>query len=324
MKKTVLVTGATGAVGPVLVHRLLEKGYHVRTLSRKLPSKGLFLSRETSVMEQNLSCFTGDITNAKDVEAAVKGVFAVFHLAARLHDSGIDEKKSRQTISVNVEGTRHLAHSAETAGVERIVFFSTINVYSGKSSDNFFDENSPVNPMSCYAVSKVAAEKILLQVDADSNNDLSCTILRVAAVYGKGMKGNYRRLLQMLEKGLFVRMGDGENCRTLVSVDDLADAAILALEHPGAGGEIFNVTDGDLHTYNSIVVAIGNALGRKVRTFSFSGTTAKSIIKILNAMAIVRIPFAFTAAYLIEKQMESIKVSGDKIRNVLKFKPRKF
>lgn len=322
MAKSVLVTGATGSVGPVLVHRLLEKGYCVRTLSRKIPGKGFFQIRETSSMATSLDCFSGDITNAKDVEAAVKGVSAVFHLAARLHDSFPDEKKARQTMAVNVEGTRYLIHAAEKAGVERIVFFSTINVYTGRSSEKIFDENSPVNPRSCYAASKLAAERMLLKAHFDNKNGLSCIILRVAAVYGKGMKGNFRRLLEMLKKGFFVRLGDGENCRTLIHVNDLADAAILAMEVPGAGGEIFNVTDGLFHTYNSIIAGIVYSLGKKVRTISFSESVALKTVKILKTMAIVKIPFALNMATLIEKQMESIKVSGDKIRRSLGFNPR--
>lgn len=327
MEKVVLVTGATGAVGSVLVHRLLERGYRVRTLSRTLPLKGSFLSRESvprenATIEKNLTCLAGDITKPEDVEIAVKGVYAVFHLAARLHDSSLDERNLRLIKTVNFEGTRHLIHGAEKNGVEKIVFFSTINVYTGRSSQRIFDEQSPVNPLSCYASSKLAAEKILLQANADEKNNLSCTILRVAAVYGRGMKGNYRRLLQMLQKGIFVRLGSGENCRTLIHVEDLADAAILALEHPGAGGEIFNATDGVFYTYNCIIASIVNALGKKVWTISFSDATAKGLIRILKVMATVRFPLALRVAGLIEKQMESIKVSGDKIRRVLGFNPR--
>jgi UDP-glucose 4-epimerase len=313
VKKKILVTGATGAVGPVLVRMLLEKGYCVRTLSRRMPNNAIF-SDEVEVL-------TGDVTDYSAVERAVQGVYAIFHLAAKVHDNSCTEKYMKECRNVNIEGTRNIIRCAKAAEVNKIIFFSSINVYGRSFKNVMFKESSSAVPLTCYAKSKLAAERLLLEADKNKNSSLSCTILRVAAVYGKGVKGNYRLLVKMLKRGAFIQMGEGGNFRTLIHENDLADAAILAMEHPAARGEIYNVTDGGFHTYKGIISAICNALGRKARIIVFSDAATLRIVRILKCLSAIRIPFALTAAGLIEKQMETIQVSGDKIKTDIGFNP---
>jgi UDP-glucose 4-epimerase len=88
------------------------------------------------------------------------------------------------------------------------------------------------------------------------------TVLRLSAVYGPRVKGNYQRLLQMLATGRFVPVGAGENRRSLIHEDDAAMALATAAVHPAAPGGIFNVSDGSPHQLREIIAAMCLALGR--------------------------------------------------------------
>ena len=88
-------------------------------------------------------------------------------------------------------------------------------------------------------------------------------MLRLGAVYGAQVKGNYRRLLSALARGRFVPIGSGRNRRTLIYDKDVARAALLAVCHPDAAGRVFNVTDGEVHTMATIVRTLCTALGRR-------------------------------------------------------------
>ena len=110
-------------------------------------------------------------------------------------------------------------------------------------------------------------------------------MLRLAAVYGPHMKGNYPRLVRAIARGRFLRIGDGANRRTLIHEKDAARAALLAAEHPEAGGNIFNVTDGAVHTLNEILAAIAAASGRRVPRWSVPAGLARAGLGIWETVA---------------------------------------
>ena len=89
------------------------------------------------------------------------------------------------------------------------------------------------------------------------------TVLRLGAVYGSRIKGNYERLTHALARHRFIPIGSGLNRRTLVYDKDVGRAAALAVSHPAAAGRVFNVTDGGYHTLNEIIESICSAVGRK-------------------------------------------------------------
>ena len=159
-----------------------------------------------------------------------------------------------------------MVKAAIEAGVKRLVFFSTIAVY-GNSNGKILTEESPTHPDTFYAKTKLAAERIVLDAKRKDGCPLG-TVLRVGAIYGARVKGNYQRLIQALAQGRFIPVGDGRNRRTLIYDCDVGKAALLAAEHPGAAGKIFNVSDGQFHTLKEIIVAICDALGRNPPRFS--------------------------------------------------------
>jgi len=157
-------------------------------------------------------------------------------------------------------GTAAVVEAAIKAGVKRVVFFSTIGVY-GPSESCVLNEMSPTHPDTLYAQTKPAAEEIVLDAKETDGQPLG-TVLRLGAVYGSRIKGNYERLTRALERHRFIPIGGGLNRRTLVYDKDVGRAAALAVSHPAAAGRVFNVTDGEFHPLNEIIESICSALGR--------------------------------------------------------------
>lgn len=249
----ILVTGATGAVGPRVVAALLESGCRVRTLSLDAPHEGAWPA--------GVDARLGDVTDPPAVAAAMAGVDGVIHLAALLHIINPPPQLRSRYERINVGGTANVVEAARQAGVGRVVFFSTIAVY-GPSTGGVLTEDSPLRPDSFYAQTKVDAERIVLSAKHADGMPMG-TVLRLGAVYGARIKGNYRRLLLSLARRRFIPIGAGTNRRTLVYDKDVARAAVLALRHPGAEGSVFNITDGRCHSMNNIIETLCDALGRR-------------------------------------------------------------
>ncbi|MBE0558038.1 MAG: NAD-dependent epimerase/dehydratase family protein, partial [Proteobacteria bacterium] len=248
----ILVTGATGAVGPRVVALLVEAGCGVRTLSLDPPPAGLW--------PEGVETQIGDITDPRAVRVAMQGIDAAIHLAALLHVVDPPPSLRAEYERINVGGTAVVIEAARQAGVGRLVLFSTIAVY-GDSGRAILTEESPTRPDSFYAETKLAAERIVLAAKRADGGPMG-TVLRLGAVYGSRIKGNYRRLLIALARGRFVPVGPGSNRRSLVYDKDVGRAAMLAAVHPDAAGRIFNVTDGQIHTLAAIIGTLCEALGR--------------------------------------------------------------
>lgn len=311
--KRVLVTGATGMVGRSLVNALLKKEYCVRALVRKKVGCEILPSRVEQV--------TGDITDAASVCSAVAGVSLVFHLAARLHVNNPSPALEAEYYSVNVAGTLNLLDAASVAEVDRIVFFSTISVYGAGKSNRAVDEGSKKEPDTLYARTKLKAEFLIDEFCQNRSDAPEVTVLRLAAVYGSRVKGNYRLMIDAVQKGGFVFPGNGDNCRTLVHEEDVASAAILAAEHPLAKGRTYNVTDGTAHTVQAIVKAIAKALGKHPLEIHLSGTLIRTIERFLGTALFRGLPGSQKIGYMIDKMNEHVAVKGEKIQQDLGFVP---
>lgn len=268
----ILVTGATGAVGPRVAAALVEAGYGVRTLSLDLPPHGLW--------PEGIDTHIGDVTDPNIVQSAMQGIDAVIHLAALLHIINPSPQLQREYERINVGGTATVVEAARSARVGRLVFFSTIAVY-GSSAGRVLTEDSPTHPDSFYAQSKLDAERIVLAAKRDDGRPLG-VVLRLGAVYGSRIKGNYRRLLLALARRRFLPIGPGTNRRSLLYDKDAARAALLAVCHPGAVGRIFNVTDGQFHTMNGIIETLCDALGRRPPRLKLPAGTVRRLAGILE------------------------------------------
>lgn len=316
MKRTALVTGAGGAIGSTLVLRLVERGYAVRALVREPVARSSSSSSSSSEqLPENVEVVYGDIADCQLIRRAVQGVELVFHLAAKLHVNNPSPGLKKEYVRINVEGTRCLMEAAQGAGASRLVFFSTINLYGPTQPGQILDEDAPLKPDSLYAETKALAEEIVL-------GSPSSVVLRPAAVYGPRMKGNFPRLLHALRKRRPVLVGDGSNRRTLVYVEDLCRAAILAAEHPAAAGRTYNVTDGAVHTLREIIVAMSEALGQPPPSLRLPESTVRLAAAVLeDAFKLVgkRSPIGRAT---VDKLTEDVAISGIKMQQQLGFRPQ--
>ena len=306
-KKTALVTGATGVIGPVLVRSLLQEDYNVRVLIRRT-------SRE-SLLPEGIEKRFGDLNNTKVLNEAVAGVSVIFHLSAKLHIDRPDLSQKEEYKEVNVEGTRRVVNAARTNDVRRLIFFSTINVYGPTDSGMVYDEKSPINPDGWYAQTKAQAEAIVL-------DGVPSVVLRLAAVYGPGMKGNYLRLLEAIRKGYFFMIGDGGNRRTLVFIRDLCRAALLAAEHPDALGQIYNVTDGKVHTLREVVGSLCEVMRKQPPKIALPRGMVRPLFGLMedgHRLVGRKSPIGRST---VDKMLEDLAVSGDKIMRNLGFRPQ--
>ena len=312
MTQTILVTGATGAIGPRVVHALDQAGCRIHTFSIDTPTEAMF--------PQSVEVLVGDVTDQLAVQSAMRDVDAVIHMAALLHIVNPPPELREKYEHVNVGGTATIVEAAIRAGVKRVVLFSTIAVY-GHSDGCVLNEMSPTNPDTFYARTKCAAEQIVLNARGTDGQPLG-TVLRLGAIYGSRIKGNYERLTHALARNRFIPVGNGLNRRTLVYDKDVGRAAVLAVSHSAAEGRVFNVTDGGFHTLNEIIESICSALGRKSPRLSLPvgpmRIMAGLIEKGVNTIGIK----APVTRETVDKYTEDIAVDGSLIQQELGFVPQ--
>jgi UDP-glucose 4-epimerase len=250
----------------------------------------------------------------------MQGVEAVVHLAALLHIVNPAAELRNQYERINVGGTATVVEAAIRANVKRVVLFSTIAVY-GDSGGQVLDEETQPKPNTFYEQTKLDAEHIVLNAK-DSLGQPIGTVLRLAAVYGSRIKGNYRQLLKALAKGCFIPLGNGRNRRTLVYDKDVARAAVLAVGHPSAAGKVFNVSDGKFHCMNDIIASMCKALDTNTPRFSLPvGPVRLAAGMVEDVARIIRRKAPIQRA-TIDKYTEDMAVDSRRIQKDLKFVPK--
>lgn len=308
----ILVTGATGAVGPRVVQILREAGYQIRTLSIDPPDPDLF--------PDGVEVLIGDVTDPSVVKSAVQGIKTIVHMASLLHIVNPPPTLRKEYEKVNVGGTDTVVQAALRENVERVIFFSTIAVY-GNTANQIITENTPPYPDTFYAQTKLTAEKIVMQAQRTNGQPLG-TVLRFGAVYGARVKGNYRRLLLSLKQGKFIPIGDGHNRRTLIYDRDVAKAVLLTIEHPEAAGQVYNVSDGNFHTLNEIIRVMCKALDRSPPRISLPVKPVRWTISVLEVFAHLFGINVTIGRDMVDKYIEDIAVDSQRIRIQLGFEPQ--
>ncbi len=309
---TVLVTGATGAVGPALVERLVRDGHRVRTLSRSRSATGLLPAAVESLL--------GDVTDRSAVARGVAGVDWVFHLAAHLHTPNPDPVTRASYERTNIEGTRVVVEEAAAAGASRLVFFSSISVY-GPTGLMVADEATPPRPDTLYGATKLRAEEVARSAVVRGYREPLGCVLRLGAVYGQRMKGNYPRLGRALRGGWFVPIGPGLNRRTLIHEADAALAAVLAAGSPRAAGQVYNVTDGRIYPLREIIDAMCAAFGRRPPRREIPLASARALASLGDGLFRIAHREPRLQGFL-QKYLEDVAVSGERLASELGFRPR--
>ncbi len=261
MTRRVLVTGGAGFIGSHLVDRLLDAGYAVRVLDDFSTGKRENLAGRLSRIE----LIEGDVRERGLVARAVDGCWGVAHLAAIASVSRSFEAPE-ETVAVNTGGTQAVLAAAALAGARRVVFSSTCAVY-GDAAEPPIAEEAPTAPLSPYAASKLAAERLLLEAAEDGR--LQPAVLRFFNVYGprqdaaSDYAGVIAAFMERAVAGEPVTVyGDGEQTRDFVFVGDVTRACRMALEREEAGAGPINIGAGAETSVNAIAEEVARAAGR--------------------------------------------------------------
>jgi UDP-glucose 4-epimerase len=257
-----LVTGAAGFIGSTLVDRLLADGHSVVGVDDLSSGNSVNLGRA-----ERAEAF--EFVKADIVDADLNGLLrdtkpeVIFHLAAQISVSrSVDEPQF--DASVNVVGTVRLAEAARQAGVRKVVHTSSGGSVYGIPPEYPTNEQSPVNPSSPYAASKVCGEVYLNMFR--NLYGLDCSHIAPANVYGPrqdphGEAGVVAIFSRALLAGKPTKIfGDGTDTRDYVFVDDVVDAFVRASGDAG-GGQRFNVGTGVETSVRQLHSAIAAAAG---------------------------------------------------------------
>jgi nucleoside-diphosphate-sugar epimerase len=256
-RETVLVIGGGGYIGSALVPKLLADGHRVRVLDLLMygtqPLQGV-------LDDPMLEIVRADFREIDSLVNAMRGVDQVVHLGGIVGDPAcaLDEEL---TIDVNLAATRSIAEVAKGNGIRHFVFASSCSVYG--ASDAVLNEKSQLAPLSLYARTKVASEKVLLGM-ADAT--FTPLIVRFATIHGLSGRTRFDLVVNLLTaKALFDRqitIFGGDQWRPFLHVDDAALAIRQLLHLPaGRGAEIFNVGS---NTENYTIRQVGEIIQKYV------------------------------------------------------------
>ncbi len=227
-EKSALVTGAEGFIGTYLVKALLKKNWKVFCLVRNK-------SKKSKNIAPGITCIEGDITKKETLKALHRPFDCVFHLAAEGHVAASGKKAYEKFKAVNVKGTDNLLNALDRKSVRKFIHFSSTAAV-GLIKNDIVNENTTPKPVTPYQKSKLESEHKALKYH--ENEGFPVIILRPCMVYGKGGKGEFLKIVKLIKKGIFPKVGSGKALTPIVHVSDVVRSALLAAEK-GTGGEIY-------------------------------------------------------------------------------------
>ena len=247
-----VVTGASGWLGRALVHRLLAD-----------PSrKRLRLLAHTTAEARQLQMLG-------DVEVVIGDIAKPDTAARLLHRVGSDvdvihtvgvihPRTTRQFFETNATGTRHLVEAALDHRVRRLVHISSNSPFGTNTQpSDTFRAQEPYHPYLGYGASKMQGE---LAVFDAIGRGLDATIVRPPWFYGPFQPPRQTTFFRLVRAGRFPVVGDGQQRRSMVYVDNLIDGLFAAELTPSARGKGFWVADARAYTVNEIVATVGRAM----------------------------------------------------------------
>jgi UDP-glucose 4-epimerase len=221
--KRVLVTGASGFVGGLLVQRLLDAGFPLSLAGR---------AAQSPAAEARGRYFAvGEVDSKTDWRPALADCDAVVHLAAQIPQPGVRDEAFEE---VNDRGTARLLDQAEASGARLFVLMSSIAAAADNSAQAPVNERTGPNPTSPYGRSKLAAEGHMKRFEGPGRCGI---VLRPPIVYGLRAPGNWRPLQRLAATGLPLPFGSVDNRRTLIAAENLADAIFHVVSSPETAGK---------------------------------------------------------------------------------------
>jgi nucleoside-diphosphate-sugar epimerase len=246
------VTGGTGFIGGRLVAKLRERGDEVVALVRN-PGKASDLERA------GVELIEGDLTNVDAIRRGAENADAVFHGAA-IYKVGIPKSQHEEMYETNVRGTERVLDAAAQAGVPKIVYVSTINVF-GNTKGEIVDETytRPGNDfLSYYDRTKYESHQVALD---RISKGAPVVIVQPGGVYGPNDHSEVGNMIDQFRAGKLPLIPFPDTGLNMVYVDDVADGCILAYEN-GQTGESY-VLGGEITTMRGLLEKVAQIDGKK-------------------------------------------------------------
>ena len=233
----ILVTGGSGFVGTHLLPELLARDHRVRasSMSNNHPA-------------EDVEWFVVDLTNPDaDLPAMVEGIDTVVHLAALAHRSE-SEGDAAGYWQLNLEGTRRLLEACKASGVKRFIYLSSIKALGEGSvrGEEMYNENTVPGPRDVYGKSKRKAEQLVQTFCNDCGMEF--VVLRPPLVYGPGVRANFLKLLDAVQRRTILPLASITNRRSLLYVKNLCDMIVTCIESDRTLHDHFVVADHDVST----------------------------------------------------------------------------
>ena len=244
LNKKVLITGGSGYIGTHLTEMFLKSDYEVILLDNHIyGNHGISHLREHT----KLTIIEGDIANIKDVVKSLQGVDIIIALAAIVGDPACSVNP-QETLNLNYESSKILVETANFYGVKKLVFASSCSVY-GVGGDELLTEESPLNPVSLYAKTRIMSENIIFE----RCESVSPVILRLSTVFGYSPRMRFDLVVNLLTVKAIVEKNfqifGGNQWRPFIHCKDVAQAFYLAAtaSQSVTDRQIFNIGSSDLN-----------------------------------------------------------------------------
>jgi UDP-glucose 4-epimerase len=259
----VLVTGGAGFIGSHLVRRLVLEKHDVTVFDN------FSTGRRSNLQGINTKVVEGDIRNLDLLPFAMRGVDAVFHLAA-LPSVARSWEDPVASLDVNALGTSNVIEAAVSSGVHTFVYSSSSSVYGDQAAERKSEDLQP-KPISPYAHAKLAGEKIVL-AHARAPHGIRVVALRYFNVFGarQDPESPYSAVIPLFIKHALsgttaTIYGDGMQSRDFTYVDNVVDANLCALRSD-ASGVALNIACGQSHTLLELVEELSVLNNRALET----------------------------------------------------------
>jgi nucleoside-diphosphate-sugar epimerase len=311
--RRILVTGASGFIGGWVAQALVERGRTVRALYRRQnPPQGLL-----RLQERGAELVRGDLLDPETASRALVGVEAVVQAGGPSQYWGAEEL-FRSGI---YEATLRLLEGSQRAGCRFFLYLSSLAVH-GFGPHRGSTEEGPYYPLiTPYQRYKQRTEQ---RVIAACTDEFRTLVLRPGDVYGPGDVTTFYRMFHYQRKRVKGVVGSGRHLTSLVYVEDLAEAILLALEKDWPSGTIINITGGEEVTWREVLDFSASLLG--VRPWlNLPVPVARFVVTAILGPFFSLVPLAvgqYLTPYAIEHVVQDFHFSIDKARRLLGFEPR--
>jgi nucleoside-diphosphate-sugar epimerase len=311
MGDAVFLTGATGFLGHHLVPQLVASGYRVHVLARET-------SDTRQLRDPNVRVFIGDVLEADSVQHALSGCRYAIHAAGLFRFWGKPSDFER----VNVEGTAYVLEAARHAGVEKLVYVSTVAVVGQHAAElEVIDEDVTCQPADPYQRSKLDAENFVRMFARGAG--MPGVIVRPGAFYGPWGRYAFNRLFfEDPLKGLRIEVQHGRHITFPVFVPDVANGIVAALQL-GRSGETYNLC-GEPLTHRAVTAIVSRLAGISALRLNVPATLMLRVAKWMTRRAESTGREPYYPIHLASYVFQDWRVSSLKAQQELGFIPTSF